>query len=486
MSGEAEGLLGRTSARDARRKSKIYHEAIDDVISGDHDQDEGPSTGMQRLLEHTVFQSAIGVIIAANAIVIGLETDMQGNPLWPVLEDTFLVIFAVELSLRLWAYGCQKYFNSDRQDFAWNVFDFGIVGIGLFERIGSLLQPAGAKPEGNARFFAMLMRSFRLLRILRIFRIFRVLKQLYLLAMGFFDAISSVWWVTMICGLGIYICGIMLTRLVGRPAPGDSQELSHIRSTNFGTIPQSMNTLFRLMAFPDLGPFSPVLEANPGLGGFFIGWVIFGNFTAVSVLTGVVTESMLEKSKLRQDEKRFERERLHEEFVAKARQIFQDTCDGSSCMDKQQLNECKSQVLDLCSETLVPVTRQDLEAMFDLVDYEGTGVVEIEELLYCLLQLFSELKPMAIMELRRSMVRGLFQVNRQVASLDTKMELMDAKLTEVLLRLGKGMDTSITSSGFHTLLPSGKPTNHASNCVAHEVIQPQLLSLRLPVTVNCS
>eukprot|EP00438_Fugacium_kawagutii_P010054 Skav204549 [mRNA] locus=scaffold3346:112983:117606:- [translate_table: standard] len=90
-------------------------------------------------------------IIAANAVVIGLETDEKEEDwLLPMLEDVFLCLFACELFLRLCAFGLRDFFNP------WSSVR------GLSDRPWALL----AGKTGD-----------RLLRILRIFRIFRVMRQ---------------------------------------------------------------------------------------------------------------------------------------------------------------------------------------------------------------------------------------------------------------------------------------------------------------------
>jgi len=395
--------------------------------------------------ESTSFQTAVGLVITANAVVIGMETDLstaKSYEIYQILEDLFLLIFVAELSLRVCAHGIVEFFASTNPDINWNLFDFSLVSIGVVDRCISILAQEGKSP----RFFIILMRVFRLLRILRIFRIFRVLKQLYLLAMGFFDAVSSVIWVSLICALILYICAIILTRLVGRPSEDDP--LALVKQEYFGSVVASMQTLFQLMAFPDMEKFQPVYRDNPSLQAFFIMFVVFGAFTMVSVLTGVITEGMLEKSKGRQEERRFERERARSQFIRKARKVFQ-AHSGSDCsfIDKRQFDTCKDKVLALCEGDFMDMRPKDLDAMFDLVDYEGSGIIEIEELLYGMVQLSGELRPMSILELRRSFARGLHAVNQQVSLIDSRMQMMDARLQEVLANQKMVMTEASSAQG---------------------------------------
>merc|ERR1719440_1474870 len=100
-------------------------------------------------------------------------------------------------------------FNPSNIDFNWNMFDLGVVGVGILD-FGFATVWRRSSVGGVATLFRMV----RLLRILRIFRIVKFLKQLYLLAFGFV----------------LYICAIVLVRTVGRPPDGDPfEDFLHVK-----------------------------------------------------------------------------------------------------------------------------------------------------------------------------------------------------------------------------------------------------------------
>ncbi|CAE7418607.1 GSC2 [Symbiodinium necroappetens] len=414
-----------------------------------YDEDLPPST-LLALVEAPWFQSIVGAIILANALVIGLETDQvkEYDWLFPILEDTFLSLFAVELCMRLCAYGILGFFSATGSDGVWNAFDFTLVFLGVIDRGLSLVNRLKQGPQ----LYIVLMRVFRLLRILRIFRIFRVMRQLHILASSLFDAVQSVFWVSVICVLILYICAIVLTRLVGHPLDGDP--LALVKQEYFGSLGSSMLTLFELMAFPNMVPDSEkklfasqtgtgrcstfatpqVYADNPSLKTFLVIFVIFGAFMMASILTGVITEGMVEKSRMRQEERRFERETARAVFIRMCRRVLQDHSGAdANYIDKSQFEKCKDKVLSLCEVDATPLREKDLEAIFSLVDYDDSGIVEIEELLYGMVQVSAELRPMSILELRRSFARGLNAVSQQVNLLDSRLQMMDARLQEAWL-----------------------------------------------------
>lgn len=384
----------------------------------------------QGLLESLTFQMCIGAVILANAVVIGLETDIHGHAhLWSELEDAFLLVFLLELMLKLCVYGFCGFFASS--DKSWNTFDFLIVTLGVSDRVISHISK---EQKGGARFFVLLMRTFRLLRLLRIIRIFRLMKQLYLLANSLLEAGSAVCWVSVLCVMILYISAIVITRLVGQPGLGahDAPLLDEFRVEHFGSVPTSMLTLFRLMTFPDLEKFKPVIDVMPGMTGFFVGWIIFMAFAMVSLLTGVITESLLEKGRQREDERRFDRERTRRLLAEDLRRAFQERGAGGvpGVLNRHQFEQCKEEVLRLCSHHAMRLRPKDLDALFELVD-DGSGNIDPEELLYGMVQLNSEVRPMAVMELRRLVVRGIHGISEQMTSMDARMQMMDRRMIEL-------------------------------------------------------
>lgn len=407
------------------------------------DEEDLPKRGFcQDFVEMLSFQIFVGLVIMANAIVIGLETDIASEAvLWQQLEDFFLLIFLLELSLKLCVYGCGGFFRSNNPDVSWNIFDFTIVGLGVTDRVLThiaSLTGNGAKGGSGARFIVLLLRTFRLLRLLRIIRIFRLMKQLYLLANSMLEAFSAVVWVSILCVLIIYICAIVITRLVGQPAADgiavhnlSNPATDQFRIDHFGSVMTSMLTLFRLMTFPDMEKYKPVYDLMPGLCGFFIAFIVFMGFAIVSLLTGVITESLLDKGKKREDERRFDRERSRRLLAEDVRRAFQERdTSGSGILNRHQFEKCKAEVLRLCRQHQMLLRPKDLDALFELVD-DGSGSIDSEELLYGMVQLNSEVRPMAVMELRRLVVRGIHGVSEQLAAMDSRMQMMDRRMIEL-------------------------------------------------------
>merc|ERR1719353_2521059 len=148
-----------------------------------------------------------------------------------------LAIFTAELLVRL-AIKRSRFFT-DTRDIGWNMFDLVVVCCGLDDAYANYV----TNGKGGLGVFATLMRVFRLLRILRIFRLFRMIKQLYMLASGFVEALQAAFWVSVLCGVGLYTCAIVFTRFIGR-AEMEKDNPDKFLVTKFGSVGTSMFTLF--------------------------------------------------------------------------------------------------------------------------------------------------------------------------------------------------------------------------------------------------
>eukprot|EP00443_Scrippsiella_acuminata_P006343 CAMPEP_0115194360 /NCGR_PEP_ID=MMETSP0270-20121206/14032_1 /TAXON_ID=71861 /ORGANISM="Scrippsiella trochoidea, Strain CCMP3099" /LENGTH=104 /DNA_ID=CAMNT_0002607663 /DNA_START=161 /DNA_END=472 /DNA_ORIENTATION=- len=104
----------------------------------------------------------MATIIALNAIVIGLETDMASFPYWDMIENAFLAIFMAELFVQIYSQG-RSFFSRNHPDLLWNIFDVSVITLGVIDAsMSTCLHSSHGSP-------ATLFRIIRLLRIMRIF-----------------------------------------------------------------------------------------------------------------------------------------------------------------------------------------------------------------------------------------------------------------------------------------------------------------------------
>lgn len=203
----------------------------------------------------------IGVIVI-NAILLGMETSQtlmhQAGGLITTLDMICLVIFVIELALKLFALGLRFFRNG------WNIFDFLIVGVSLMPGAQSLS-------------------VLRALRIMRLLRVISAAPRLQRVVEGFITALPGMGSVFLLMAMIFYIGSVMATKLFAESFP-----------QWFGSLGQSAYSLFQIMTLESwsMGIVRPVMEVYPYAWGFFVPFIMMTTFAVVNLLVGLIVNSM--------------------------------------------------------------------------------------------------------------------------------------------------------------------------------------------------
>ena len=233
-----------------------------------------------RIANSDAFNYAIFGVILANAVVLGLETyesiSRDAGGLLGTLNDVFLGIFVVELTIRLIAFGSrpQDFFKS-----GWNVFDFVVVA---------------ASFAPGLRENATLL---RLVRLARIVRIVRLLPDLRLLVTAMARSLPAVASLGVLVVLLLYVYGIVGWVIFDDHAPD-----------RYGSVGQAMLTLFVMLSLENLPQNIEMgLELSTWTVLYFISYTVLAAFLIFNLLIGVVITSLEEAHEMelrREDDER--------------------------------------------------------------------------------------------------------------------------------------------------------------------------------------
>lgn len=246
-------------------------ENLKDTGPADKAADTSPAPGdditglrakIVRLIEGAAFSSFIIIIIAINAVTLGLET-------WPAAVEMFggwlkmfdraaLAIYVIELCLKIFAYG-PRFFSR-----GWNLFDFVIVAIALV--------PAA---EGFS-----VLRAFRILRALRLLS---VVPQMRAVIGALLTAVPGMGAIVAVLTLVFYIAAVMATKLFGAAFP-----------QWFGTVGGSMFSLFQIMTLESwsMGIVRPVMVQFPWAWVFFVPFIIVTSFAVLNLFIALIVNSL--------------------------------------------------------------------------------------------------------------------------------------------------------------------------------------------------
>lgn len=219
----------------------------------------------RRIAHSGGFQAFIMGVIIVNAVLVGLETapDVaeRYGPVFSAVNVIVIVIFVVELTIRLVAY-----FPRPHRFFAdgWNVFDFVIVAVSLL--------PAGGS-------FATVARLARLLRMLRVVSAF---PELRLIVGTMLRSLTSVASVIVLLALVVYVYAVLGYYLFGAVDPA-----------HWGDLGLAARTLFEVLTLEGwLELQAAVLPAVPMAWLYFASYVLLAVFIVVNLFIAVVLNNL--------------------------------------------------------------------------------------------------------------------------------------------------------------------------------------------------
>ncbi|MBO0609823.1 ion transporter [Myceligenerans salitolerans] len=214
-----------------------------------------------QLVEATWFTRGILAVIVGNAIVLGVETSVDGGPVdvWLGYVDTAMLwIFVVELALRIFAHG-RRFFTDP-----WSVFDLLVVGIALV--------PASVHS----------LSALRALRILRALRVVNAVPSMKRVVNGLVAAVPGMGSVGALLVLVLYVSAVIATKLFRDIAP-----------EHFGHLGTTLFTLFQVMtgeAWPDIA--ATVMAEMPGAWLFFVLFILVVSFAVLNLFIAVIVSGM--------------------------------------------------------------------------------------------------------------------------------------------------------------------------------------------------
>ena len=214
------------------------------------------------ILANPRFEYFILVLIAINAIVLGMETSKpimaSIGPMLLAIDAIILWIFVAEIAARLIVN-----FKGFWKD-PWRLFDFAVVAVALIPATGGLA----------------VLRAFRILRVLRLISTVPALKRV---VSGLLSALPGMGSIVLLLGLIFYVFAVISTKLFGEAFP-----------QWFGSLGESSYTLFQIMTLESwsMGIVRPVMEEFPLAWILFVPFIIATAFTVLNLFIGVIVDAM--------------------------------------------------------------------------------------------------------------------------------------------------------------------------------------------------
>ncbi|CAK0852900.1 unnamed protein product [Prorocentrum cordatum] len=363
--------------------------------------DEGSrcKTLLYKLIASPKFDFGMGVVIILNAVTIGMETSISRHgdtiPLsLHVLEYTFLLLYCVELGIRVHVGGRQVFLNN------WVKFDAMMVAAGTLNvllTVTSLGGDAAAGVVDNVNMLKMI-RLFRLAKTVRVLVQFRTL---WMLVQGLMYAVMPMFWTAILMTVVIYVFAVIAMETISvSDADGDSNY--SIAAHQYDTLGGSMRTLMQFMTLDSVATiYRPLIFAKPWLLVYFLVFLLLGPIALMNIVTAAATattrghgvvvrtpaaagawprimvESSLRTANEDQEAKKAWENVRRKNMMPKLRNMFLtlDT-SGDGEVDLEEVLNAPTEIKEAMQHI---VGLDQLEEVFHLLDYDGSGSVDIEE-----------------------------------------------------------------------------------------------------------
>jgi len=235
-------------------------------------------------------------------------------------------------------------------------------------------------------------------------------KPLYMLIVRMLSAVQGVFWVLVLTVMMLYAMGICVTRLVGHGmvVPPGTDELV---MRPFSSVPESMFTLFRLMAGTASDDESDAIDALMvalPTGKFaFVFFMVTSSWTLLSILTAVVSENMITTTGEQEHEMRLlSDEEDRAQLMADLRNLFAciDVNHDGMASDEEMLRflSSKENVAQCSRACRVPA--REIKEVFSHLSSDGNGV-DMDYFAHCIADLSKPVNEKSIVKLEVQLLR---------------------------------------------------------------------------------
>mmetsp|Transcript_2374 Transcript_2374/g.4309 ORF Transcript_2374/g.4309 Transcript_2374/m.4309 type:complete len:607 (-) Transcript_2374:155-1975(-) len=346
---------------------------------------------VEKIVENSLFEMISCAFIVINAIMIGAEIEWEiqnpGQILatgFRAMNIVFVVVFTVEWILRVLAQGL-AFFSHKQEGAAWNMLDTALVLSSLVEEI---VGGAGGAPDmGGMRMF----RALRLARSLRIIRVVQAFRNLRVMMRGIVNSLGSLVWAGGLLVSIMYMVTICLLQLVSEEITKKTLDASSgvLSSTNYDDMKTHFGSLFTTiytLYLSILGGLdwrdaaSPLIALSPVSGGVFMAYIAFACLCVLNIITGVFVENANRLTT--QEMMLMEQMESRRAWLQEVADLFNDfDMDGSgNLIDLEFSSKLEDIRIKARFEKLgVPVDSTNSERLFELLDFDGDGRIDIDE-----------------------------------------------------------------------------------------------------------
>eukprot|EP00930_Biecheleria_cincta_P046107 TRINITY_DN3179_c0_g3_i1.p1 TRINITY_DN3179_c0_g3~~TRINITY_DN3179_c0_g3_i1.p1 ORF type:complete len:623 (+),score=96.77 TRINITY_DN3179_c0_g3_i1:160-2028(+) len=350
----------------------------------------------ERLARSQKFEAFIMVVIFANSVLVGVQTEAMAHAKTVVVPTSFRTIDLVylgvciaELVLRIYVHGWAFFYM---WGWVWNIFDLTIVVGQILEEFLLLLQSLASVSDGGLTSSLSMLSIVRLLRALRVVRVMRVLQRahsLRLIVSCILYSVRPLFWSAVVISAMTYIYAIYITQLVtSKLLDLENVELSADDKSNADLLTKLYGTLFSsaLSLFQGITGgldwdelVRPIIKLiSPMTGLLIVLYIGFALLAVMNVVTGLFVENAIARAQ----------EVRQLTLVSHARRVFEDLdldTSGTITFDELQAHLDSDSVQDYFKAIDIHIS--EAKMLFEIMDQDGSGTIDFTEFLQGCLRL---------------------------------------------------------------------------------------------------
>ncbi|CAJ1341974.1 unnamed protein product [Effrenium voratum] len=362
-------------------------------------------TVLQRLTSHMVYENVMGLLIFANALILGLQVHLLAEeaarraalqlPMPEVSVDVFFglhwvfcVVFSLDLSLRWISDGFFDFFTGI--DAWWNAFDVFVVAFAIVDVVMDtvfIIAGDGSTYQSRRSFSVLrMLRVVRIIRVLRVVRMFTFFRELRMMIHSTIHCFRAVFFVMLIFLAMLYVFGIAFTSAFVDQMSHTStwQDPSYAQLIQFfGGVTVSGLSLYQAMAGGrDWHVFYDALSNmdDQVWKYIFLFYTLIAIFAIVNIVAAVFVDTAVQFSKADHQLMVHQEVTNRRELLASLGELFGAIdIDDNGFITREEFHKCLTQEKFMAFFRAIKLDYRDAQLLFDLLDAEKTGKVTEDE-----------------------------------------------------------------------------------------------------------
>eukprot|EP00928_Gymnodinium_smaydae_P040036 TRINITY_DN27222_c0_g1_i1.p1 TRINITY_DN27222_c0_g1~~TRINITY_DN27222_c0_g1_i1.p1 ORF type:complete len:540 (+),score=80.29 TRINITY_DN27222_c0_g1_i1:78-1697(+) len=331
-----------------------------------------------RWMKHIVTAFIIG-----NAASIGAQVNwavqhprQQPPHAFDMIELAFLVIFAMELVLRLLA-EARHFFSCENKHLRWNVLDVLLVSHGIIDIVMGYIWRDTMEVS-----VMRLVRIARLVRVVRVIRVMRFFRDLRIMIIGIVSTLKSLLWAILLLVIIIYSVSIVIMEIIsGELDVSDAHDPDAVAlQEQFGSLFQTMFLLFQsISGGVDWDIIStPLFQISVPLGIFYLAYVAFSLFCVLNIITGVFVENSAKISLKDEENLLLETIEGRRQRMYDLSSLFCLISGGQETFSRRQFQRHARDIRVQTQFSKLGISTHCLAGLFNLLDFQKTGAVSFD------------------------------------------------------------------------------------------------------------